>query len=282
MMGSASGVDMKESLKNKPAIIYCAINTISKKKYVGITCKVLARRVSEHKIRALKYKDSGHFYNAIRKHGLENFNWYILSRWDNYQDALDEEVRVIALINSEYNMTRGGEGTSGWKMPRHIVERISEKRRGKPGALRGIKHSEERKQRKRQNRIDNPEKYIVPWTGKKRDPSIGEKISIAATGRKLSESHIKNLSLSHMGNKGHWTGKKRDEETKEKISNTKKGCVGPRRKPIVCVNDGNKFSHAQEAVDFYRIPGLIREYIGDVCRGKKENIYGIKFKFMEI
>lgn len=62
--------------------------------------------------------------------------------------------------------------------------------------------------------------------GYKHSEETRRKIAQAKKGKKFTEEHIKNLSLSHLGQKGYWTGKKRgkmSEETKEKIRLSNKG-----------------------------------------------------------
>jgi len=49
-------------------------------------------------------------------------------------------------------------------------------------------------------------KKVKPFSEQHKD-----NIAKARQGKKLSEEHIKNLSLSHMGNEGFWNGKKRPE-----------------------------------------------------------------------
>jgi G:T-mismatch repair DNA endonuclease (very short patch repair protein) len=49
-------------------------------------------------------------------------------------------------------------------------------------------------------------------------------LSKSLKGRKLSEEHIRKISLSRRGNKYH-LGKEHSEETKQKISISKKGCI---------------------------------------------------------
>ena len=106
---------MRENLKNKPTIVYVAVNPLNRKKYIGITCESLRKRMTNHKCNALSQDYMRIFHKAIRKYGFDVFNWYILSKWPSYQEAIDEEKRVIALIKPEYNITQGGEGTLGCK-----------------------------------------------------------------------------------------------------------------------------------------------------------------------
>lgn len=98
--------------KNIPAICYVAINQTNNKKYIGMTRRPLKSRINSHRSESKK-KNNYPFYNAIRKYGIVNFNFYTLSKHETIKEAQQEEIRLIALVNPEYNMTDGGGGTSG-------------------------------------------------------------------------------------------------------------------------------------------------------------------------
>lgn len=50
---------------------------------------------------------------AIRKHGFASFRWEILATLSSFKEMMDEEVRLIAKLRPEYNITRGGQGIIG-------------------------------------------------------------------------------------------------------------------------------------------------------------------------
>lgn len=94
--------------------IYLITNSINDKVYVGQTIQSVSKRFSSHKSSA-KAGQAGALYNAMRKHGVENFQVEILE--DNIKaSALDcAEIEYIKKYNSfkkGYNNTIGGEGTS--------------------------------------------------------------------------------------------------------------------------------------------------------------------------
>lgn len=122
---------MRKNSKRKYSIVYVAINPINKKKYVGVTSEYLSQRKHLHKWKANKKDSNCHFQNAIRKYGIDGLNWYTLSKWDNYCDALEEEKRVIALIDPEYNSTKGGQGHLGYRHTPEVRKKISEKMTGR-------------------------------------------------------------------------------------------------------------------------------------------------------
>lgn len=85
-------------------MIYKVINKINKKPYIGKTDRTLDERRKEHE----KTQSNSLFHKAIRKYGVDNFEWYI-------EDETGEEEYYIRKYNSHfidgygYNMTYGGE-----------------------------------------------------------------------------------------------------------------------------------------------------------------------------
>ena len=77
--------------------------------YVGQTTKDPHKRWKEHQTSSLK--DQRRLYQAIRKYGLENFEFSVICSALSHQD-LDELERLIIKqensYNKGYNMTEGG------------------------------------------------------------------------------------------------------------------------------------------------------------------------------
>lgn len=96
--------------------IYRATNTVNGKVYIGFDSS-WPKRKGEHK-NAVKYGDNLKFYNAIRKHGWNSFQWDILYQSLDYEHCLNVmEPFFIAEHDSlanGYNGNRGGgTGSSG-------------------------------------------------------------------------------------------------------------------------------------------------------------------------
>jgi len=106
----------------------------SKKRYIGKTTRKDIRH-EEH-----GYADGGspYFHNAIRRHGWENFSYEILEEFDD--DVTDEftsdrETYWIDVYDSNnpafgYNLTKGGEGVTGYKHTAATKAKMSRARKG--------------------------------------------------------------------------------------------------------------------------------------------------------
>ena len=155
---------------NKKWCVYKHVSP-SGKVYIGITSDI-KRRWECH---GRAYKACKKFYNAIKKYGWDNLTHEIL--YDNLERT-QANVLEIGLIrfyknkNISYNLSNGGDGTSGIKMSEANRKRISELHKGNKYSLGRIQSKEEREKR----RISN----------------LGKKRSIE-TIKKLSDSSKKKV-----------------------------------------------------------------------------------------
>ena len=96
-------------------VIYFIINLINGKMYVGQTKQAFKRRIAEHKRNSKKAKIG--VDAAIRKYGWENFTAEIIEVCP-VEQLNEREMFWIKELNTKvpngYNLTDGGEGTSGW------------------------------------------------------------------------------------------------------------------------------------------------------------------------
>jgi len=173
-------------------IIYKAVLKINSKVYIGQTVKHLKKRIAEHKFGSKNPKNN-HFYKAINKYGIENFEWTIEKECFSKEELDNEEIKYIELYDSK-NPKKGFNLKSG----------------GSYG-----EHSEETKKIISDGKLGDKN----PMFGK---PSWNK-------NKKLSELHIENLSKSHKGqtpwNKGkkYKTNTSKTDEAKQKISKANKG-----------------------------------------------------------
>lgn len=89
--------------------VYCHTNKINNKRYVGITKQKPEKRYKN----GLGYKHNEYFYNAILKHGWEEFSHEILFSGLSLSDAEEKERELISKWNLTdrqygYNIESGG------------------------------------------------------------------------------------------------------------------------------------------------------------------------------
>ena len=145
-------------------------------------------------------------------------------------DGLDEEMAHLCEIERIdqlrkigvrlCNLTDGGEGMAGFKMPRDSVERGASKRRGKPLSedakknMRGHVRSDEHR---RKLSAGNLGKKMSLEARRKMSESRKGRPLLALRGRSLTEEHKKKISAGVSGDKAPFLGRKHTPESIEKI-----------------------------------------------------------------
>lgn len=101
--------------------IYKCTCVISGKSYVGLTTKTIEERKKEHLHSSYNPNDNTyktHFHSAIRKYGIENFEWSIVEEIEGSDITTviatlrGLEVKYVAFYDSfhnGYNLTTGAE-----------------------------------------------------------------------------------------------------------------------------------------------------------------------------
>lgn len=101
--------------------------TVNHKCYIGKTVETLEKRRYRHHYDAFERKSMTMFACALRKYGLDSFDWIVLEEHDADGDLLVAEVRLIDVHGTHrhgYNMTPGGEGAAGLKhRPETVTKR---------------------------------------------------------------------------------------------------------------------------------------------------------------
>jgi group I intron endonuclease len=135
-------------------IIYKATNTVNGKLYIGQTSRTLAVRIRDHLRGRVNHGILG---NAIRKYGLDRFTFEVIDKADTKPELDAKETMWITHYDCKtpkgYNLTNGGEGNVGYRMPESVRAKISAKARGRrwteeakrkvSQTLRSIEHSPE-------------------------------------------------------------------------------------------------------------------------------------------
>jgi len=108
--------------------IYCLINTLNKKRYIGLTVYRLKKRLSSHFTAASSHKRG--IAGAIAKYGKENWHIFLIDdSAKTFDELCKQEIFYIKKFGSKapngYNLTDGGEGTLGWKPTKEQCEENS-------------------------------------------------------------------------------------------------------------------------------------------------------------
>ena len=125
--------------------IYCITNVVNGKKYVGFATDWKARK-SSHISTALNDENTRYpLYQAMRKYGIQNFQWSILYQSNDRDFTLNiMEGYCIREQNSHahdghgYNLTYGGQGNFGWVPSEETKHKISQSKKGKSSWIKGL------------------------------------------------------------------------------------------------------------------------------------------------
>ncbi len=94
-------------------VVYKATNLVNGKVYIGQTIGRLNRRITGHKVAIQNNKYHYAFVNALRKYGLDGFNWQVICICPNIDSLNEQEEYYIIYYNTMdrgigYNMQSGG------------------------------------------------------------------------------------------------------------------------------------------------------------------------------
>lgn len=154
--------------------IYLIINKKTGQKYVGGS-KDIERRIKKH----ISSPNNGSYIdNAIQKYGFDSFDWQVIEELSaDWEIIGGREEYWVSFYNTfedpeHYNLTKGGEGISGWK------------------------HTKEAKEKMSKNHADVSGKNNGMWR-KKHTPESCKKISESLIGHEVSNETRKKLSENH-------------------------------------------------------------------------------------
>jgi group I intron endonuclease len=172
-------------------IVYLITNRVNGKQYVGQTVQTLKQRWDKHNVN----DNCPAMAKAIKKYGRESFDIETLHTCETKEEMDFVEIFYISLLSTKppygYNLTDGGDGAAGFKMPDSAKEKLR-----------------------------------ILATGRVASEETRKKMSISHKGQKRTEEARRNISLAKLGNTSR-LGRKHSEETKQKMSLAQKGKAKP-------------------------------------------------------
>jgi len=189
------------------------------KVYIGITCQQPECRWNDGK----GYERQKLFYRAIQKYGWENIEHIVLESDLTFDEASSLEKELISKYRSNdpefgYNLTDGGEGTSGYHLTPEQLERHRQNSIGR-------KHSEATKAKI--SRLNKGRKLNLTDEQRANLAERAKNLHETNRGRVKSESECAHISegLRRARSEGKKFGHNspHSEETKHKISSSLKG-----------------------------------------------------------
>ncbi len=231
--------------------IYRIFNKINGKSYIGQFCKDNPRqRFTTHKSNARNEQNDQYIYRAIRKHGVENFEFSLICKCDN-SELDDLEIRYIKEYESfgpkGYNMTSGGQGVRNFKHDEKTKEKLrisstgrfpdEETRKRISESLMGHSVSEEAR-----------EKMRKASTGVPKKPETIEKLRKASTGRLVKEETGKKLSKALKGKRKTAEHIAKIKEVKRKLSPDDIKYIRDNPDNLTGVELANKFNSSRASI----------------------------------
>lgn len=180
-------------------LIYKVKCKINGKCYIGQTTLSIEKRKKQHTYYALNNIVNTHFYNALKKYGLENFKWNIIE--DNILESKLNE-KEIYYINNQNTFLNGYNMTEGGSISPMRYKKTRKKISGENHWTKRLSITEETKQKisKSIKNLWKNDEYRKEMTMKTKmammNPNIREKLRKANTGKKLSEETRKRMSKS--------------------------------------------------------------------------------------
>jgi len=211
---------------------YLITNLINGKKYYGQTRQPPTRRWGQHKTSS---KKGGKMviYNAMRKHGLENFKFEVVAEHETLEEMNKSEEELIAkdntLVPNGYNAAKGG---NNYEKTPETCKKISDTNKG-----RVISQEWREKIAKantgRKNTVETLEKMSKAQKGRVITEGAKEKLRAANLGKKQSPETIAKKRAARTGvpwsekKRASMVGKKHTLESIQKMKEAQKGRIIP-------------------------------------------------------
>ena len=257
---------------NNEEKFYCVYKHTSPngKIYIGMTSMKPEDRWQNGK----GYRSNQYFYRAIQKYGWDNFKHEILYEELTQKQACAKEIELIAYYDSTnpkvgYNLSIGGEGSSGVPRSAETRKKISDSKKGKNNPNYG-KHLSEITRKKLSNA--KMKQNLSQETCDKMSKAKKGKPS-SKKGVKLSEESRQRISESKKGNKNPNYGKKISDEHKMKIRTS-------RSKAVIQFDENDNFiAEYLSAAEAERQTGVKSTNICQCCRGNLKTSGGFKWSY---
>ena len=240
------------------AYIYRILNKITKKCYIGETKgKDVVWRWNQHKQKIQANKGCPALRDAVKKYGIENFEFTVLIMcFDDERFKYEREYirKYNSVVPNGYNITNGGEG----------------------GGFQGKNHTEQVKNiikdKLKQKYIDNPELKTQMSERNKivmSNPEIREKIKNGILNSEKWKKVVETMrNGTHMNHMNHI----HNEETKKKISESLKKYHSENVKVVnnVIIERDNKLGYKVKQYDMNN--NLLNEYISINVASRKSSV----------
>jgi len=208
-------------------IIYKVTNKINGMVYIGQTIRPLKERKYFHINESKKLNPKCYFHKALKKNGIENFHWVVVTFAQDIKELNELEKKCIKEYNSfapnGYNSTTGG---LNYIRSEETRKRLSEIFRGRKPWNLGIPHSEGTKKKigdaaRGENNYNYGGQHTEKTKKKMSENQRGKKNSFY--GKQHTEDTKRKISEINKGREGYWTRKCHSEKTKRKMSEARKG-----------------------------------------------------------
>lgn len=225
-------------------IVYQAHNPISNRFYIGKTTKPIWIRRKRHAVDAERGNTNSLFHKAIRKYGIDVFDWCVLAHASSVDELNRMESYWISLAessgNSLYNLRPGGTGGSYAGEKNHNYGKsLSDGRRNK------ISLSLKKYYENRPGTMTGMSGDLAPFFGSTHTSESRQKISRAKKGRPRADIV---------------------------------GSNNPSARKVICITTGEVFDTASQAAKTYEcdLSSIIK-----CCRGKAKTVKGRTFQYSE-
>lgn len=207
---------MKKGIYSKTGI-YCIINTISWKMYIGKGLNIRKRwNCHEGKLNK-KEHDNNHLQKAWLKYGRDNFKLLIIEACKK-EELIEKEIFYISFYDTTnpelgYNMTNGGDGLLGYKHKKETIKKMSRAAKGRTIPMEQVQKRKE---------------TIANWTDEQKE-AHHVNMSNSHVGHGMSEKHKKILSFLYKGKPSKRKNYVTSDKTKNKLSESMKRYWAERR-----------------------------------------------------